>query len=244
MKVFHTSDLHKVEWLDQRFYTADNINYYPSVTTILEVYPKGAGFTQFLKDLGNNSEQVVQRAAEQGTKIHDCLDRMIKGETIEWQDQYTLEEWKMLMRFTEFWETTKPEVFGNELSLVDETLGFGGTIDLICGINGKVWLIDFKTTNGLYTTHELQISAYAKLYEAQTKRKIDNTAILWLKSSTRGTDRTGKKIQGEGWQLKEYENFVESYKTFEYVHQIWKVENPDPKPKNLSYPDKLSINLK
>ncbi len=47
---------------------------------------------------------------------------------------------------------------------------------------GKVWLIDFKTNNGVYPEHFLQLSAYKNaLNEMRPEMKIDGLAIVHLK---------------------------------------------------------------
>ena len=72
--LIHKPKLSRIDLLDQRFYcfTSENGNesYFPSVTEILSIYPKGHGFEQWLKDVGNNASGIADRAAEAGTKIH------------------------------------------------------------------------------------------------------------------------------------------------------------------------------
>ena len=60
---------------------------------------------------------------------------------------------------------------------------------------------------------------------------------------TRGADKTGKNIQCDGWKLEEATDLEHLYKLFEHTHAIWKEENPNPKPKNMVYPDKMSMKI-
>jgi hypothetical protein len=247
MRVFHNPDYYRVDFLDERFYT-NNVKFLPSVTTILEVFPKGYGFTEWLKQVGYNADEIVRKAAEQGSKIHNAIDDFLKGYEITWQDSlsgkinFTAEEWKMLMRFVEFYTSYEPVVIASEATFISEKLGFAGTLDMVCEINGQLWLIDYKSSNAIHDTHELQISAYAMLWNEVNERKIDHTGILHLKALTRGADKYGKKIQGEGWQLKTFaQNYQDTFKIFLHTQAIWQYNNPDPKPKNLVYPDRFSI---
>lgn len=55
-----------------------------------------------------------------------------------------------------------------EAFLLHETLGFGGTCDLIAELAGEVWLLDWKTGSSVatpdgtvYRDHRLQLAAYA-----------------------------------------------------------------------------------
>jgi len=251
MKTLHREELKQINFLDDRFYTMDEKNYYPSVTSILDVYPKGFGFIQWLKDLGASAEDVLRRAGDQGSKIHSAIDNAVTGLEVCWADgngiaNYTEEEWKMIMRFKEFWDKYKPEVIINEVSMVSENLGYGGTVDLVCKIDGKVWLIDYKSSNAIYTSHELQIAAYAEMWnEKNPHMQIEHTGILHLKALTRGEDKKGDKMQGAGWQMKDETAFgrkyTEAFKLFQHVQAIWKEENPNPKPKNVIYPDRIKL---
>jgi hypothetical protein len=251
MKTFHNPENKQVNFLDERFYTVDGETFYPSVTTVLNVYPKGFGFDNWLKELGHNADEVLRRAGTQGTNVHDAVDNIIKGMEITWADEngnqrYTLDEWMMILRFQEFWETYQPELLANEFNLISAEYRLGGTIDLVCMIGGLRWLIDFKTSNGIHTTHELQMAAYAMMFnEKNPEMPIDRTGILWLKANTRGADAKGKKMQGKGWQVIEFpRHYTEAFKLFTYVRAIWDEENPNYKPKNLIYPDRVKVIVK
>jgi len=252
MKIFHNPENQQINFLDERFYTTDNETFFPSVTTVLNVYPKGFGFDNWLKELGHNADEVLKRAGEQGSKVHDAIDRIIQGHKISWvytdeegnsKGNYTLDEWVMILRFVEFWETYKPLVIANEFNIVSVKYRLGGTLDLVCMIKGERWLVDFKTSNGLHTTHELQMSAYAMMFnEKNPEMPIQRVGILWLKAATKGIDKTGKKMQGAGWQLKEFDrHYTESFTLFNHVSAIWDEENPNYKPKNMTYPDTVKL---
>ncbi len=249
MKTFHKPEDNCVEFLDERFYTRDGETFYPSVTTVLDVYPKGFGYMQWLKDMGSNAGEVLARAGEQGTKVHNAIEKYLKGELVGWAPDgkvlYSELEWQMIMRFVEFWNTYKPIIIaGPEKTLISETIKVGGTIDIVCEINGELWLIDYKTSNGIYKTHELQLAAYCTLWNEFNipERHIKRTGDLWLKSRTRGVDKTGKKMQGKNWSLVEFDrHYEDGFKLYEHVRRIWDEENPNPKPKNLIYPDKIKL---
>jgi hypothetical protein len=227
-----------IQFLDERFYESDG-EYFPSATTILDVYPKEFGFNQWLKDLGQNANEVLRRAGERGSKVHDAINQLLLGEEVEWEG-YDWTEWQMINRFLEFWGRYKPKLVGSEVSLVSKELGYGGTLDLICVIDDEIWLIDHKTGNGIYTSHQLQLASYKHLWYKRPYKTnmIDRYGVLWLNSTT----RTEKEFQGKGWQLKEFtEEYEKDLKSFEQIKDIWKRENPNAKPKNLELPVKISL---
>jgi len=246
MKVIHNNEIEQITFLDERYYQDPETQaYYPSVNTILDVYPKGYGYIQWLKDLGTNSEEVLKRAGEQGSRIHDAIDRFLRGEELKWTDEekdnFTLDEWMMLLRFFDFYKTYKPETIMVEMSEVDGELGYGGTLDYVCKINGEVWYIDWKSGGSVYKGNKIQASAYQKLWNKKHPEKIVRLGCLHLRAATRGADKTGKQIQGNGWKLEEVDNSEHLFKLFEHAQAIWKEENPNPLPKNMVYPDRISI---
>lgn len=244
---FHNPDLHQINFLDERFYTDDDIKYYPSVTTVLEVYPKGYGFQQWLKDMGANADEVLRRAGDQGRKVHGGIEDYLHNLEVLWmndqmgKENYSMEEWRMILHFVNFWETWKPKLITNEAKLISHPMRLGGTLDVVCEFGGDRWLLDAKTSNMIHPTMELQLAEYAMMWnEKNPELKIDRTGIVWLKALTRGADKQEKKIQGHGWQIKEFDrHYTDAHKVFEHVRAIWDEENPNYKPKNLIYPDRV-----
>ncbi len=100
-------------------------------------------------------------------------------------------------------------------------------------------------------THDLDLSKLDKPYiqvvwedfaENFTQEKIEKNGILWLKSSKRGEDKSGKKIQGKGWEIYEPTRTIEeNFKLFATVHELFNLENPNPKPNTDQYPTEIQI---
>ena len=242
MKIFYNEKLQQINVLDERFYTDDNVRFYPSATTVLSVYPKGGYFQEWLKNVGINADEIRDRAAEVGSNVHDAIDKYLKGGEINWFNEhglelYTLEEWQMINKFVEFWERFNPELISTEISLISHKMKLGGTLDLVCKINNEIWLIDHKTSNAIQKTHELQLAAYVELWnELNPKFPIQRKGVMHLKAQTRTEGKNGK-IQGKGWKLHEFERpQEEAYRLYRYTRAIWDEENPNYRPKNLVYP--------
>ena len=100
---------------------------------------------------------------------------------------------------------------------------------MIVEIEDKLWLIDFKTSNHIQPTYELQTSVYGKCYEECFGKKVDNYGILWLKSSKRKTNK--EKMQGRGWEMvlstRTHEENIDIFKT---VKRLFDLENPTHAP--------------
>lgn len=246
--IIHDPIQKRIDVLDSRYYTNNGITFYPSVTTVLEALPKGIEYYTWLKDLGHGADEVLKRAANTGSKVHAAIEKYLLGEELLWIDEngnelYTYDEWVMLFKFVEFWTLHTPELLGAEINIISDKHKIGGTIDIVCRINGKLWLIDVKTSNSIHDSHALQLAAYSTLFnDFNPNDKIERFGIMWLKALTRGADKKGEKIQGAGWQLKEFDEPLEDlWSSFCDVRRVWDRQNPNYKPKNLTLPDRLKL---
>jgi len=256
MKPFKNLEEQTIEFLDERFYKIGE-EYYPSVTHILNLFPKGVAFEQWLKDVGNQAKAIAQRAADSGIKVHEAVGGLVGGQEVVWDEKkYDLEEWKGVMRGADFLEGFVEKVEANEAIIHSDTYQYAGRLDLVVIIKGERWLIDIKFGNAVYPNYFLQIAAYEAAWHEMGGKLIDRIGILWLKAKTRGRDSKEKKIQGEGWQLVEaqdqahYRKLMEIYdkdesellfEQFQRTLNTYKFLNPEIKPKNLIYPMQLKI---
>jgi len=228
-----SDDAQQITLPDSRYYRR-NGKYYPSVTYVLGYYPKGKFFENWLKQVGFSADYIVKKAAEEGTQVHELSEAYLNEEELRFLDdkgrpQYNPDVWQMFLRFVEFWETFKPTLIETEVHLFSDKLKVAGTCDLIVEINGKLWLLDLKTSNQLQTTYELQTAVYGQCYEECFGKKIDHYGILWLKSSKRGSKKD--KMQGKGWEIVEStRTFEENIDIFKTVKRLFDLENPTHSP--------------
>ena len=85
---FHNEETGTVEILDNRFYWNEKTQeYYPSVTTILDAYPKGFGYTNWLKQVGYNADIIVRKAGEEGSLVHNLIETYLAGQELTWYEE-------------------------------------------------------------------------------------------------------------------------------------------------------------
>ena len=232
-RILEISDDHKQITLPDGRYYQRNGEYYPSVTYVLSYYPKGKFFEDWLKKVGYASEYIVKKAGEEGTLVHEMIEDYLNGKELNFLQHgipmYNPRIWQMFMRFVDFWETYNPTLIEAEVHLFSDELKIAGTCDMVCEIDGEIWVIDFKTSNNLQTTYDLQTALYTKCFEECFNKKVNRSGVLWLKSSKRGP-KTGK-MQGKGWEVHEskrtQEENIDIYKT---VRKLFNLENPNHKP--------------
>ena len=223
----------QVNVLDSRFYRR-NGDYYPSVTSVLNYFPKNQFFHNWLKDVGHNSDVIANKAAGEGTQVHQAVDAFLNGAEITWIDEfgnakYNLDVWRMILKFADFWNTHKPELIATEYHLFSDEHKYAGTADLVVRMFENIWLLDLKTSNSLHTSYDLQLAAYAQAWNETHDEKVTHTGILWVKANTRSEGKGGK-IQGKGWELKFVNEIDTNFKMFKNIYEIYTLENPDFKP--------------
>jgi hypothetical protein len=233
-RILEISDDHKQITLPDSRYYRRNSHYYPSVTYVLSYYPKGKFFEDWLKKVGYSAEFIVKKAAEEGTQVHEMVESYLNGEELNFLNntghpQYDPDVWMMFLRFVEFWETYEPKLIETEVHLFSDELKVAGTCDLICEIDGKLWLLDLKTSNHVQPTYELQTAVYGQCYKECYGKQIDNYGILWLKSAKRKLNK--EKMSGKGWEVVTSERtFEENIDIFKTVKRLFDLENPQSSP--------------
>jgi hypothetical protein len=238
----------RITFLDNRFYLGDDGKYYPSATTILDAYPKGASFYEWLKKNGEDSDEIRDEAGRRGSRVHELTEKYDNGEEVSLLNEngdiaMKMSEWAMLERYVEFRTKHHVEIIDTEQNLVSEKLGYGGTRDRIITYNGKRLLMDIKTGNAIYNHFWLQLTSYLQLEAENSPLPFDGIAVLWLNAKTK-TDGKGGSCQGKGWQLiiqsdqKEIDRY---WALFQATHRLWLAENGSMQPKNTMYSLKHKI---
>jgi len=87
-------------------------NYLPSVTTILEAYPKDASYFKWLKDVGSDADAIRDEAGRRGSVVHELTERYDCNEEITLINdygtpQYKMLEWSMFERYVEFFNNVQ-----------------------------------------------------------------------------------------------------------------------------------------
>lgn len=246
-KVFHDERAQRVDFLDDRYYRGEN-KWVPSVNTILDVIPKGEGFRRWLMSVGLNADTILQQAAQRGSRVHAATETIDKGGNINWKDgdgkaAFTREEWMMILRHAEFRQRFRPRIVAIEARLIDEDLGYAGTLDRVYELDvldGLV-LTDIKTSVDIYDTAELQCAAYAMLWNKRNPHlPIKHIAVLHLNAKTKTEGKAGT-IQGEGWRLEVFKTpYEQSFEVFKHAQALWHWKNPNAKPLCYVYPDSVN----
>jgi hypothetical protein len=235
----------QITLLDQRYYHNDDGQFFPSVTTVLQAYPKGPEYFAWLKKMGGDADAVRDAAGTRGSNVHDLTERYDNGEEVSLISdtgylKFSTLEWAMFERYVDFTNTCNPEILMNEQTYIGEDVGFAGTIDRVIRIGDRKLLVDIKTSSGVWDEYWLQLAAYRMLLAECAPLgqdwDVDGVAILWLNAKTRTYGSKGQ-IQGPGWQLitRTEEEQLNDWDLFKATKLLWDAQNKDVKPRNITH---------
>lgn len=107
------------------------------------------------------------------------VDKMFEGNPLYNESKETV--YTCFSQFISWYDSLEEfELISNEESYISDKYEFGGTIDMICKIDGKVTILDLKTSSALDSKMLLQLAAYVILYEENTGIDVDQVAVLRL----------------------------------------------------------------
>jgi hypothetical protein len=255
---------------DERWYIDQNGEYpvfVPSVTWQAHSYPKGIGYYKWLAEHGwDEAEAIKEAAGEKGSKVHLAIADLIAGKEVHMDAKYpnrngieetlSLEEWDCILSFADFWKSNPGiKVIASEIPVFmkehredcEKKKGsptcsccYAGTIDLVCEMDGDIWVIDFKTSQYIWPEYELQLSAYKhalppiKVVEEHGGKKIRVAKPV----KKIGILNVGYKRNKNKWKFTEIED---KFDLFGAAQRIWFNEHGNERPSVRDYPEKVSL---
>jgi hypothetical protein len=165
----------------KRYYATPEGNRYPSITTVLSVLSKQS-IMEWRKRVGEEeANRISTQAARRGTKVHKMCEDYLNNE---------LDLKKFLPADKQTFLSMKPlldekinNIHAQEIALWSNYLKVAGRCDCIAEWDGKLSVIDFKTSRKLkkkeyISSYFQQASAYAVMYEERTGIPISQIVIL------------------------------------------------------------------
>lgn len=154
-------------------YKVDDVKV-PSVTRIIDAcFPKN--LTDWALNVGGEEyHRVIDEALEIGNDTHQWIEDYINYSHLpsflrkctDLNEDHHI--FKPVKAFLEWVEKYEPKWIDAERKIYCDKHKYAGTVDAVAKINGRVCVIDFKTSKKIYKPYHLQISAYA-----QAIRRID-----------------------------------------------------------------------
>ena len=165
-----------------RYYVTPSGELYPSVTTITSQLTK-AGIQAWRQRVGEETANKISRqASARGTKVHKLCEDYINNDDIDFS-KVMPDEHFMFKQIRPELDTNLESVYGCELALYSNYLKVAGRVDCVGIWNGKVSIIDFKTSkkakkHEYITNYFMQESAYAVMFEERYNIPVSQLVTL------------------------------------------------------------------
>ncbi len=115
-RILDISDDHKQITLPDSRYYRRNGEYYPSVTYVLNSYPKGRHFEDWLKKVGYSADWIVKKASQEGTAVHLLIEKYFEGKEVYFVDMQDKDPSEMgFENFTKLIQKTVPMTYSSLL---------------------------------------------------------------------------------------------------------------------------------
>lgn len=238
----------------------------PSVTWIAGHYPKGIHFYKWLAEKGwDEAEAIKQAAGDKGSKVHEAISSILRGEEVRIDSKFpnkskstaedaimeelSFEEVECIMSFIDWKKSlTSFEPIAWDIVVFSEQGNYAGTIDLIAKINGDLYVVDFKTSQYIWTEYELQISAYRKalengenpLYE-RNPNGTESNKMLDISNLKTAILQIGYRKNKARYKFTDIED---QFAVFKLAQEIWKRDSSGQEPRKVDLPIVLSAAVK
>ncbi len=151
-------------------------------------------------------DQVRDEAADFGTASHTLIEQIILGEEPEVLPEFA----QVVANFTEWRRKAHLDIHLTETTVYSAKYHYAGSMDAVAYRGKALVVIDWKTSNGLYREHALQVAAYAKALEEMTGQPVKEAWAV----------RFGKK--GPEFEARKVLDLEDAFIAFRAALYLWK----------------------
>lgn len=183
MKTFIEHNLPVLERIDTdaesgRMYLTPTGKKYPSVTSVMSLHSRQAIMEWRARVGDEEANRVSSRASRRGTALHLLCEKHLLGEPVQ-PSMFDIEMFNSIKPFL----NRIDNIHCLETPLFSHHLEVAGTVDCIAEFDGKLSIIDFKTSakekrKEWISGYFMQTAAYAVMFEEMTGIPINRTVII------------------------------------------------------------------
>lgn len=128
-----------------------------------------------------NFRKVSRKALDIGSAVHQAIECYLQtGEEPQNPSEQILSAFLAFLEWKDSWQTFEP-IKTEYTVYYPEEHGYAGTLDLLVKLDGNVYVIDFKSSKGIYPEMRYQVAAYRA---AVKDRPVLGCGILRLDKET------------------------------------------------------------
>lgn len=164
---------------DSIYYNKDGLPI-PRVTEVLSSMIHSDSLMYWANSLGFKGiryKEALNRAANIGTYAHSAIEKFLK-EKISTETNIPFLGFMMWYNIV-----TQEKGINIEIIYIEHKMScqwFGGTLDALLRIGGRIYLVDFKTSNYVTYKYFLQLAAYRHMLRVCEGINIDGVIVLQL----------------------------------------------------------------
>lgn len=144
LELLEFAHLNRIDGETARLYETPTGERYPSVTTVLGKMSDKTALNEWRKRVGDvEANKVSARAASRGTSIHNMCEKYILGEEIDTSMPHNMMIFNQIKKILDDKVDT---IRATECTLFSHHLQIAGTCDLIADYDGRLSIIDYKTS--------------------------------------------------------------------------------------------------
>ena len=165
-----------------RVYNTPDGNRYPSVTTILSELSKSSIIAWRKRVGAEEANRISTQAGSRGTKVHQICEDYLnnKPDYLDGQMPANVFTFKQIQPILDQYVDNIQYL---EAPLYSDFLKTAGRVDCIAEFDGKLSIIDFKTSRKpkkkeWISNYFMQASCYAVMYEERTEIPVSRTVVI------------------------------------------------------------------
>jgi genome maintenance exonuclease 1 len=154
----------------------------PSITTVLSILSRDS-IAKWRKRVGEaEANKISTRASGRGTRVHEIIEKYINNEE-DFRDGYTPDIVSSFNDVRDILDNRIGRVYAQEAPLYSNHLGVAGRVDCVAEFDGKLSIIDFKTSMkpkrlDWIKNYFMQEAGYAVMWEERTGMPITQLVTI------------------------------------------------------------------
>ena len=157
-----------------RHYGVDDQTAYPSITSVIS-WVNREQWAAWRQKVGvEKANAKCKKATNRGTGFHSIMEEYMANNDVTTMTQYTVPLLNLMFKAAKpYLDKRLDNIYQQETRMCSKKLCLAGTVDLICGVDGELSIVDFKTSEKekpeeWLEDYFVQLSAYWAMFTEAT----------------------------------------------------------------------------
>jgi len=175
-------DLQSITTPEGRRYVLPDGTKLSSITTVLSILSEDS-IKAWRRRVGEEeANKISHRASRRGTAVHEIIEKYLDNEE-DYRNGYTPDIIESFIHVKSILDQRIGKIYAQEAPLFSAHLGVAGRVDCVAEFDGKLSIIDFKTSRkhkkkSWIESYFMQETAYAIMWEERTGLPITQLVTI------------------------------------------------------------------